>query len=271
MSFMKKCVIGVLILMSVGLLTFMMNEPTQQRLPEEAYAWVKKDYFYAIAHRLGPAKHTGENRIATFDLAYAQGFRFFEVDLMLTSDQQLICYHGNSHDEIISYAAYAQTSKAQGREPCDMDDLVQLAVAHPEIYFILDVKNEFEPAYQLIKEKVRAADVGYSFIPQIYSIEQSSFVREGNVFSVELYTAYRLPAAASNQSIFEQARAMAIPVVTLSLDRLSHQHSPLPRDLLIFTHPVNDFEQAASLKKQGVSGIYTSDLTPGQLSTISGR
>lgn len=263
---MKRLIKWVPIFIVIAVLAFFISiyKPKVEYIPlqNEAYAWVAHDQFYGIAHRLGP-KDTGENRIATFYKALEQGFRFFEVDLMLTSDQKLICYHGKSSDEEISYAAYVAASQELGYAPCSIDDLIQLAVAHPDIYFILDVKNErskFEEAYQIIKEKVAAAGVGYSFIPQIYFIKQSPFIRKDQIFSVEIYTGYR--TGDSNQEMFEQARSMQIPVVTFDLKRIERASLPFPKDLLIFTHPVNDLAQAMALKQKGVNGIFTSDLSP---------
>lgn len=228
-------------------------------LPNDAYSWVKPNTFYAVAHRLGPYIETGENRIATLTEGLAQGFRFFEVDLVLTTDKRLICMHEHGQDfENISYTSYQLESQTNGLMPCTLESLVEQAVADPHIYFIIDMKNNFEEAYAMMKTIVAKKNVGRSFIPQIYSITQANFIREGQVFSGEIYTVYR--AAASNETIYNNARRAKIPVVNLPLNRLNPKTQP--NDLLVFTHAVNDPFQALSLKKQGVSGIFTSYLSP---------
>ncbi|MFA6037116.1 MAG: glycerophosphodiester phosphodiesterase family protein [Legionellales bacterium] len=229
-------------------------------LPTQAYAWVNTYQFYAIAHGMGAAHAEEKNRIATFYKSYADGFRFFEVDLMMTQDNHLICYHGAQYDENITYQHYVDDSLAMKQAPCGMDDLIQLAKSHPDVYFVLDLKNEqkFEQAYQMIKAKVAQAKVGYSFIPQIYYIEQSAFIRAGQIFSAEIFTGYRV--SYSTKKIFKQAREAQIPVVTIPKEWV--ERAPLAHDLLIFIHPVNDIAEVIAFRQQGVSGIFTSILSP---------
>jgi glycerophosphoryl diester phosphodiesterase len=229
------------------------------QLPPHADDWTKIESFYPIAHRLGPSAHTGDNRIATFDKGLAQGFKFFEVDLLLTSDGYLICSHGDNRTKM-SYQEYVDASNAAGLAPCHFDDLVDKAQAHPQIYFILDVKNHFEKSYALIKEKVSAKNVGQSFIPQIYYLHEVYFLRKGNIFPAEIFTAYR--SKLSTENVFKNVRALNIPVVTINQNRLANLKTSLPKDLLVFTHPVNSLSDAYQFKDRGISGIYTNDLSP---------
>src|SRR6266566_2467780 len=109
-----------------------------------AYDWIGKDDFLPIAHGLGPSLRSGQNTLETLSAGLAMGFRLFEVDLTLTSDGHLVCFHGpNSETQLnrLTYAAYLDSVRSRGTTPCQFSDLVALAKQNKTIRFVLDVKN----------------------------------------------------------------------------------------------------------------------------------
>ena len=85
------------------------------RLPErpfahgaDAYSYVDSVAFLGIGHGLGPQLWAGGNTLPTFRRGLEIGFRVFEVDLALTTDDHLVCYHGSDQHELsrLSYAGY---------------------------------------------------------------------------------------------------------------------------------------------------------------------
>ena len=225
------------------------------------YYWLGKDSFLVIAHGLGPKLYGGDNTIETLEKGRDRGFRIFEVDVSLTADDVLVCYHGNSEQEIntMRYADYINKCKRQNQIPCLFSDIVNYAKLNSNVYFVLDVKNRLFDSYALIRKAVSISNVGKSFIPQVYDFDQLSFIRKDNLFAGEIFTSYR--SFLSNKQIFDYAARYGIKVITLTIPRILEQNGKLPHDLAILTHPVNDPFIAAQVKKLGVRGIYTSYIT----------
>ncbi len=223
-----------------------------------AYDWIDGTDFLAIAHAMGPSLETGRNTVATFRAGLARGFRVFEVDLSLTSDGVLACYHGSAEEaeEPPSWA----TVRDRAPNACRFEDLVNLALQHPGIRFVLDVKTGFDPAYDRVMGLAEEAGVTASFIPQVYHFSQVRRFRESRRMTGLLFTAYR--SALPVDRILEDARTAGVEVVTIPASVLERWNGTLPLEPKVLVHPVNDPFEAARLRARGVDGIYTSYLAP---------
>lgn len=239
--------------------------------PPGAYAWARggpggearagsgDGALLAIAHRLGPPEAGGPNTLAAYRRARELGFRVFEVDLTLTADGVLACYHGQAGEmlDTLTWEGYRARS---GRAACRFADLVEAARADPEARFVLDVKNRFDDAYDRIRAEIGEDGPGGSFIPQIYHFGQASRFRSNPFFAGILFTAYR--SALSLEDVFENSRRAGIEVVTVPAERMAEWRGPLPDMPLVLVHPVNDAGLALRLRARGVDGIYTAYLSP---------
>jgi len=191
------------------------------------------------------------------------GFRVFEVDLALTSDGHIVCYHGNDNEAELStltYDGYLDTVRTRGLQPCQLVDLLEVARRHPGVHFILDVKNRFEETYKILRKEIRDASLARAFIPQVYSFEEVAPFRRDPFFAGEIFTSYR--SSLTTEQMFRRADRLGIRVVTLTLHRFMELRGQLPSNLHVFTHPVDDPLLAALVRKAGARGIYTSYLTP---------
>ncbi|ABQ27340.1 PI-PLC domain-containing protein [Geotalea uraniireducens] len=225
------------------------------------YSWLGAEPFLVIAHGLGPKLYGGDNTIKTLVKGRERGFRVYEVDISLTADNVLVCYHGGDETEInaMRYADYLAVCRSKGQDPCRFDDIVSYARKNPAVSFVLDVKNRFYDAYGMIRNAVGDQNLGKSFIPQVYDFEQLPFIRKDGLFAGEIFTSYR--SALTNRQIFDYSKKYDVKVITLTLQRFVEQKGDFPRDLVILTHPVNDPFIAADVKKLGARGIYTSYIT----------
>jgi hypothetical protein len=295
---MRRCYIGILLAIQTAIIVFGFKNPDirallkqdvwhsdtlffngffrrvyhGQRIPDLSqhiaahstsdYEWSENKDFLAIGHGLGPQMYGGIDTLKTLEKGWERGFRLFEVDLSVTSDNYLICYHGGEEREIdnTSYADYLNIMRKEKHPPCHFSDIVRYARQHPETRFILDVKNRFYDAYAMVRHEIGDRSLGKSFIPQVYNFEQLPAIRQNNFFAGEIFTSYR--SALTNRQIFNAARKCDVRVVTLTTDRFFDQKGKFPEKISILIHPVNDPFIAATIRKQGGSGIYTSYLTP---------
>ncbi len=234
---------------------------------KQAYSWIDNS-FMSIAHALGPIMYGGGNSLVTLQRGLDMGFKIFEVDLALTIDDRLICYHGESNEELanITNLKYLEVIRKEGIEPCYFADLVQFARDHPDVRFVLDVKNRFDNVYQIIRSSIGSPVLGQSFIPQIYFFNQIDIVRQDHFFAGEIFTSYL--SALSNQQILETARRLDIKVVTLTKKRFD-ELGIVPTDLFILTHSIDDPLIAVNVRDLGAKGIYTRYLSPKMFHDVS--
>jgi len=240
-------------------------------VPEPAagqYAWLGSGELIPIAHGLGPQLYNGPNTRATMIEGLRLGFKIFEVDLALTADGYLICYHGAEGEDLdkLTFAQYLEKMHQINREPYIFSNLVKMVRQLPGIKIVLDVKNRFDDAYKVARHEIGDRALGKSFIPQIYYFEQIYAFRQDQFYSGEIYTSYR--SALTTEQIFNYARKLKIRAVTLTLDRFDEITDRVPSDLVVMVHPVNDPYVVQKIKQLGGRGIYTSYLPPHALSQI---
>ena len=225
-----------------------------------AYSWVGGDRFVPIAHALGPSLETGGNTLQTFQRGLDMGFRLFEVDISLTKDGHLICFHGDSEDQLNEMTFDQYLAQIGTARSCEFFNLVQIARSHNDLMFILDVKNRFSDVYELIRDEAKACSCGKHFIPQLYAFEQFEEIRREDLFAGEIFTSYR--SALTTQQIIDLAARYGIKVVTLTMERWEDHVGALPPNVAVMVHPVDDPFVADKLRRQGVRRIYTSYLSP---------
>lgn len=227
----------------------------------DAYAWLTAGAFVAVAHGLGPVLTHGQDAMATLDEGVALGFSVFEVDLALTSDGHLVCYHGEDDEDLASlrYEAYRDTVRARGLTPCESGDLVAAARRYPHVVFVLDPKNRVTETYRLLRRQIASRELGRRFVPQIYAPDEAAEVRQGGFFAGEIFTAYR--SRLSTRTILDWARRADVGAVTLTLERAQSLEG-LPARPAVLVHPVDVPSIAVALRAAGARGIYTHYLSP---------
>jgi len=229
--------------------------------------WIGGEPFIAIAHGLGPQLWRGANTRETMEEGLRRGFRVFEVDLALTSDGELVCYHGQDEASLnnLSSHTYREAMRSIGLSPMSFGELLTLVRQHPSVFVILDVKNRFDEVYDELQKEIGSPGLGRRFIPQIYNFNQLLRFRTHPFFGPEIFTSYRTPLSADQ--IIATAERLQIGVVTLDRGHLQALKS-IPNHPLILTHPVDNPFDAAQLRARGVRGIYTSYVTPKTLPEV---
>jgi glycerophosphoryl diester phosphodiesterase len=230
-------------------------------LSTSSYEWVYTSSFLPIAHGLGAQLYAGPNTLATFEESYRRGFRIFEVDLSFTSDGHLVCFHGDTESDLnrMSFEDYVRTRAKVGIPPCEFKELLGLLRRHPDIYFILDVKNRFESSYAEIRNELKPTGLGSRFIPQIYSFAEAAEFDGDSLMAGPIFTSYR--SRMPTDRMIKGVRALGIKVLTLNQERTKELNA-VPPDIFVLSHPVEDAFQAAELRDKGLRGIYTSYVSP---------
>jgi len=221
-----------------------------------AYEWLPSNKLFSIAHGLGPSIPSGNNTLETFQKGMAAGFNIFEVDITLTTDGELVCYHGTDGEdlELLSVRKFIQMANKNNFYPLRFRDLIELSKKHPDIYFILDVKNKFIESYEIMDNLLKDNKIKSHFIPQVYHFNNMIWFIKHPGWGGVVFTSYQ--SRLTTADIFFYARLFSISVVTLTLERIS-TCKDLPTDIVILAHPVNDPDTVKELHNKGVRGIYT--------------
>lgn len=228
-----------------------------------------------VAHGMGSIDNTPiTNSLEAFMLNYTKGYRVFEVDLNMTLDKQVVCYHDawNFVNHTGGYYPAAlekfKTQTLLGKySTVTLDKLIRLMSLYDDVYIITDVKDytkdEFKDYFKQVVEKAYQIDpsVLERFIIQVYSPETLEWAREVYNFENIIFTTYA--SKLTDKQIVKFAKDKKIDIVTTPVDRISQKfvndlHS---NGIQVYTHTVNELSELQKLKHFNIDGYYTDVLT----------
>jgi glycerophosphoryl diester phosphodiesterase len=210
----------------------------------------------------------GENTMAAFEAAVAQGYRYLETDTHATTDGVLVAFHDDDLDRLtdqrgtIEDMSYADVKAARVREGEGIPLLEDLLTAWPDVRINIDPKHDaaVDPLIDLIR---RTGAIDRVCIGA-FSDRRLARIRAGLgprvCTSMGPRQVARLVAAAQGLPSGQFPAACAqVPVrrgpVPLVTDRfLAAAHD---RGLQVHVWTVNDADEMHRLLDMGVDGIMT--------------
>lgn len=247
-----------------------------------------------VAHAMGGIEGlTYTNTYDAFLVNYDQGFRVFEVDLLLSSEGRLVARHewGESftrqlgqEDElaadrqgaVLSYAEF-KAAKIQGvYEPLDWDDVLELMEQYPDVYIVTDTKqsspDEIQQIFTQIVDEAKAKDPELlkRVVPQIYNREMLEPVQSIYPFDSVIFTLYQTHDTDDEVVAFAADKHLA--AVTMSDTRANAQLIQELNRIGVpsYIHTINDLKTIAKFKRMGAYGFYTDFLTEADLAKNTG-
>lgn len=235
-----------------------------------------KKYHY-IAHALGgidDKKYT--NSKEAMEYSYSMGNRLMEVDLVLTSDKQLVARHkwsndlgDNFSDENIPDSDTFLSSKIYEKyTPVDIKTIILFAMEHPDVYFITDIKsykNEMMDMLEIIKDtsnELGFTDFTKRFIIQVYNYENYELVNQNFQFENYIFTLYRMVDVFKDNQIDQVIQFCVdkqINVITIPQKYITKEIAKKAKesDILIYVNTINSRKEMLKLRLMGVNGVYT--------------
>jgi glycerophosphoryl diester phosphodiesterase len=210
----------------------------------------------------------GENTMAAFEAAVAQGYHYLETDAHATADGVLVAFHDDSLDRLTDRAGaigalpYAEVKAARVRERNEIPLLEDLLTAWPDVRVNIDPKHDaaVEPLIELIR-RTGAVDrvcIGAFSDRRLARIRQALGPRVctsmGPRQVARLVAASRgLPAGAFSAACVQvPVRRGPVPLVTDRLLATAHE-----RGLAVHVWTINDPGEMHRLLDMGVDGIMT--------------
>lgn len=249
------------------------------------YSWINKTKY--VAHALGGIdKNSYTNSLEAFEYNYKQGHRVFEVDLSLTSDNELVAIHDWSTNTTENVLKMNLTAEQQGESlslkefkqkkikgkytTLSFEDIAKLMEQYPDMYIVTDTKETMEDKIiiqfeVMVKtaEKVNPSILD-RIIPQVYNNNMFNCIMKIYDFKSVIYTLYNQGNAFSYENTLKFAYENGIKVITTYPNRADDYflRELQDRGITIYMHTYNDEEQIKPWKEKGVHGFYTDFLVP---------
>lgn len=210
------------------------------------------------------------NSLEAIDTAYANGFRFIELDFELTSDGSVVLIHDWEamgermlfSEGVRTRGEFLSSPTFMGLTLLDAAGLKKWMESHEDAYIITDVKAS-DNAAVLKKLREELGGASERLIPQIYSTDQYEPVRSLG-FSDIILTVYKMDA--DGEKLSEFVRDHELWAVTIAFSRLTEEFlaavKSAGRDTAIYAHTVNTLSDYENWHPLGLTGIYTDHFIP---------
>ena len=258
------------------------------KAPEEAKDWKE---FASVCHALG-SLGTGEmcsNSLEAFEYNYKRGYKVFEADLQITSDNVYVLRHdwdmdlgqadsfgwtGEDHriptaEEFLSVPIFGKYT------PMTLETWFGIMKEHPDIWFITDTK--YSPTvpddFRLFIDTAKACgceDVLDRVIVQLYYEDMYEEVNSVYPFKNYIYTLYYVGYPEDTAGLFGFMEKNNIGGLTMPenyWDERKKADMSAPRNFNVYLHTVDDLKKAVNML-DGVDGLYTNELTESALEYI---
>ncbi len=260
----NKGLATVIILTAIGLTALFAYEPSKSAtgiIP------------LRVAHAGGGIEEkTYTNSYEALDINYAQGFRYFELDFVFTSDEKLICLHDwrGNFQSIFGFKASKRSSLKEFKQlikskakytNCTLDGLADWMKSHPDAKIVTDVKERNLIALETMYATLPNAKS--RVIPQLYQPENYEHLKNMGYENI-IWTLYRYNG--NNDSVmkwaekFKGAIAITMPLTRASTNlatRLAGKNIPT------YVHTINsETDMKKYQTKHNITEIYTDFLVP---------
>jgi glycerophosphoryl diester phosphodiesterase len=229
---------------------------------------------YLVAHACGVYNNqTYPNSLEAFELSYGLGFRIFEIDLTFSSDGIFFCYHGDGSN--LSFEANTQKIKKEGKGTAlKFEDLCNLLLKFQDVYFITDTKKKsvegYKPQFDYMSNVIMSIDekLFERFIIMFYNEQMFLYLRQNYKFTTYLYSLNHIRTSEQETGAIKFVSEHKIPSVTMWEAQVKSEFVKGLTDAgaLVFTHIVDNVDNAKKWFEAGVYGLYTNTL---QLKDVS--
>ena len=229
---------------------------------------------YPITHAMGKIDEVDyTNSLEAFQESYAAGQRVFEVDFSITSDNKIVCKHYWDDWEYVPTAEEFLNTPINGKyTPLSLEDCLFLLKEYNDIWIVTDTKysasDKVELEFQAIMDVANSnnmTDVLDRMIIQIYKEEMYGQIKEFYDFPCWIFTLYKSGWDGSAEEFVNYCQfswnnhikyiTMPTASVTDEVIEVADRYG-----IRIYTHTVNDIQEAHNFLDQGVWGIYTDEI-----------
>ena len=208
----------------------------------------------------------GSNSLEALNATYEKGYRFIEIDFVLSSDGVPVCLHDWSKyyslqltDKPVTKAQFEKVILFGKYTSMTLDSLAEWMKEHDDAYIITDIKEDNLNVLRRIARK--HPEIIGNIIPQIYQYDEYVPVRALGYSNIIL-TLYRLPtyfdkANAEYNSTFAANHGLLAVTADATLANSNFVNSFVSKGIPLYVHTVNDEAAQQKFFSMGVTGVYT--------------
>ena len=256
-------------------------------LQDENDAWYTKYHF--ISHSGGGINGKEfSNSLEAWNLAYENGNRVFDADMMFTNDRKLIVKHEGRNLELdstpmkeshvvidgngilqyqymctddISYDNYMNSKIYHKYTPIDCEMLIEYMYTHKDLYIAPDMKDDIEESYNYLYEMAIKKDMSEildRIIVPVYDVD--SYKKVNSIYN---FKSYIFKQYINNpQNYYDQVKFMLennIHVLNVSQDYMSDSEIQEieKKGIHIYVAVVNNISDMNYYKELGVDGFVS--------------
>jgi glycerophosphoryl diester phosphodiesterase len=210
------------------------------------------------------------NSVEAVNQSIARGCSLIELDMELTLDGRIVMihdwdrttmnYYGKTFSQKLTKKQFDKLSVYGQLEVLDMDKLAEILKKNTAVRIITDTKGDNLELLRTLK--MGYPDLTDRFIPQIYTYDQLESIRDLGFENIIL-TLYAMADPDMTQ-VAAFAREHGIYAVTTPdyMADKGYCRMLAAKGIVVYVHPVSDYETALDYIKQGAYGVYSGTLLP---------
>lgn len=284
----KKKIIATGIVLVGIILLLVITLSKEEEQPATGFAAHK-----VVAHAMGGINgYTYTNAWEAFVANYERGTRVFEVDLLLTTDDQLVARHewtgnmskllgqldvlpANKQGVVLDYKEFMDSPILNIYSPIDVEKMLDLMQHYPDAYIVTDTKEMksdlVEKQFTLLTEAAQRRDPALldRIVPQIYSQTMLEEINKVYSFSEVLYTLYQ--SKDSDEQVIDFVQRTGVDI-TMPVSRATKSFVKKLKKAgaRVYVHTVNEEDEIRELHRMGVDGFYTDFVPEDDLNNLRG-
>lgn len=284
----KKKIIATVVMIVALIMILVITLNKEEEQPASGFEAHK-----VVAHAMGGINgYTYTNAWEAFVANYERGTRVFEVDFLLSKDDQLVARHewtsnmskllgqlevlpANKQGVVLDYEEFMDSPILNIYSPLDIEKVLDLLQNYPDAYIVTDTKEIqpelIEKQFTLLTEAVMRRDPTLlnRIVPQIYNQTMLDEINKVHSFSKVLYTLYQSQDTDEQVIDFVQ-RFGADITMPVSRANKSFVKKLKKAGAHVYVHTVNEEDEIRELSRMGVDGFYTDFVPEEDLINITG-
>lgn len=284
----KKKIIATVVMIVALIMILVITLNKEEEQPASGFEAHK-----VVAHAMGGINgYTYTNAWEAFVANYERGTRVFEVDFLLSKDDQLVARHewtsnmskllgqldvlpANKQGVVLDYKEFMDSPILNIYSPIDIEKLLDLMQHYPDAYIVTDTK-EIKPElinkqFTLLVEAAQRRDPAIldRIVPQIYNQSMLDEINKVYSFPEALYTLYQ--SKDTDEQVIEFVNKTGVDI-TMPVGRATKSFVKKLKKAgaRVYVHTVNEEDEIRELARMGVDGFYTDFVPEEDLINISG-
>lgn len=142
------------------------------------------------------------NAQETFKYYYDLGYRYFEYDLRLSTDNRLIGTHAFEHlnvnTTLFTYEEFKSLRLDNGYTPVNEEWLIDTLIKYNDVTFVIDAKMDSDELDAKVLERIEElgsiynVDLSKNILPEVFSLEMWNIVKKTTTFDRYFFSQYKV-------------------------------------------------------------------------------